>query len=95
MGVRVQAHRGQLARDLVQALPNLKDISLQDLPPLYDLIEGKLSGIDPSRSLGELVSLHQQIADFILGEGNINLNDYDGVEYSWKYFAFRPNRLSA
>ena len=67
----------QTIGDLVQALPNLKDISLQDLPPLYDLIEGKLSGIDPSRSLGELVSLHQQIADLVLGEGNINLNDYD------------------
>ncbi|PSB41592.1 hypothetical protein C7B80_30200 [Cyanosarcina cf. burmensis CCALA 770] len=66
----------QTIADLVRALPNLKDISLRDLPPIYDLIKGKIGSIDPSRSLGDLVSGNPQIADLILGKGNINLDNY-------------------
>ena len=66
----------QTIGDLVRALPDLKDISLQNLPPIYDLIKEKISGIDPLRSLSNLVSGNPQIADLVLGKGEINLDDY-------------------
>jgi len=68
----------QTLRDLVQAVPDLAEQPVATIPPVADLLEGKLDEL--AEFVGEQVTLGDVIQDEVLAElplGDLDLEQYD------------------
>jgi hypothetical protein len=71
-------------KGIVEAIPGLKEFPIKQVAPLTDLISQKFSGkVDPSQTLGQLLTDFPLVGDLSLGDldlGQYNLDSIPGLE---------------